>query len=56
LPRIIETVNGSTEIVLGDHDFAYVIERYIGSDAAAYFLEILEDRDNYREEIGWYDE
>ena len=50
-------VNGQFEVILSEDDFAYIVEKHMGPEAADYYKEILSKRDYYRERVGeTYDE
>ena len=45
-------VNGQFEVILSEDDFAYIVEKHMGSEAADYYREKLYERDYYREKAG----
>jgi hypothetical protein len=49
MPKMIELKNGEVETLLTELDFARLIEKHMGYDAADYFLNILDTLDWYRE-------
>ena len=55
MPRVIE-IYGAIETIFDERDFAYLIERYMGYEAADYFRELMEELDEYREEDEDYEQ
>ena len=50
MATLIEMKDGKTEVILNEQDFAYLIERDMGIDAADYFRSLMEELEVYREE------
>ena len=50
MPRVIELKDGKVETLLSERDFTYLIEKYMGYDAADVFLGLMEELETYREE------
>lgn len=48
MPMIIEMLNGATDVVISEADFAELIRRYMGDDAFAYFMSVMEELESYR--------
>lgn len=50
MPRVIELKGGKVETLLSERDFTYLIEEYMGYDAADIFRNLMEELETYREE------
>ncbi len=51
MPKVMELKDGKIEtLVTEERDFAYLIERYMGYEAADYFRSLMEELERYREE------
>lgn len=50
IPRVIELKDGKVETLLSERDFAYLIEKHIGYEAADVFRGLMEELEEYREE------
>ena len=55
MPDVIELKNGKCETLFSERDFAYLIEQYMGNEAADYFRELMCELETYREEDEDYD-
>lgn len=49
MPRVIELEDGKVKTLLSERDFTYLIEKYMGYEAADYFRELMEELEWYRE-------
>lgn len=49
MSQVIELKNGKCEALFDERDFAYLIEEYMGHEAADYFRELMEELERYRE-------
>lgn len=47
MPTVMQTSNGKVETLLTERDFAYLIEQYMGYEAA-YFRSLMEEFEHYR--------
>ncbi len=56
MPRVMELKDGKLETLFSERDFVYLIENYMGHEAADYFRSIMEELERYREEDEEYDE
>ena len=56
MPSTMELKAGKLEIIFSERDFAYLVEKYMGYEAADYFRLLMEELEDYREEYGDYDE
>lgn len=56
MPSTMELKDGKVETLFSEHDFAYLVERYMGYEAADYFRSRMEELERYREEDEKYDE
>lgn len=50
MPRVIELKDGKVETLLSERDFAYLIEKYMGYEAADIFRGLMNELEEYREE------
>lgn len=50
MPNTMELKDGRIEILLSERDFAYLVENYMGYEAAAYFRLLMQELKQYREE------
>lgn len=50
MPRVIELKDGKVEALLSERDFAYLIEKYMGYEAADVFRGLMDEPEKYREE------
>lgn len=48
--------DGKMEILFSERDFAYLVEKYMGYEAADYFRDLMKELEQYREEDEEYDE
>lgn len=55
MPMVIQLNDGKVETLLSERDFAYLIEKYMGYEAADHFRSFMEELENYREEDADYD-
>lgn len=49
MPRVIELKDGKVETLLSERDFTYLIEKYMGYDAANLFRSLMDELETYRE-------
>lgn len=56
MPSTMELKDGKVETLFSEHDFAYLVERYMGYEAADYFRPRMKELERYREEDEKYDE
>ena len=50
MSRVIELKDGKVETLLSERDFAYLIEKYMGYEAADVFRGLMDELETYREE------
>lgn len=50
MPRVIELKDGKVETLLSERDFTYLIEKYMGYEAADIFRGLMDELKTYREE------
>lgn len=50
MPRVIELKDGKVETLLSERDFAYLIEKYMGYEAADIFRCLMDELETFREE------
>lgn len=55
MPTVIKLKNEKCETLFNERDFAYLIEEYMGYEAADYFRSLMEELDSYREGDDEYD-
>ena len=51
MPTTMELKDGKLETLFSDRDFAYLVEKYMGYEAADYFRRILEENASLNEEL-----
>lgn len=52
MPRVIELLDKKVETLFNRQDFEYLIEWYMGYEAAQYFRDVIEEiEDSYNEQI-----
>lgn len=56
MPSVIELKDGKLDTLFTERDFAYLIEQYMGYEAANYFRELMEELNRYREEDEEYEQ
>lgn len=56
MPSTMELKDGRVETLFSERDFAYLVERYMGYEAADYFRSRMEMLERYREEDEDHDE
>lgn len=50
MPRVIKLVDNKVETIFSERDFAYLVEKYMGYEAADIFRGLMEELETYREE------
>lgn len=50
MPTVISLKDGKVETLFGERDFEYLIDKYMGFDAARYFRELIQDYEERIEE------
>lgn len=55
MPTVISLKDGKVETLLGEKDFEYLIDKYMGFDAVRYFRELVQDYEEQIEEARKYD-
>lgn len=56
MPSTMKLKDGKMETLFSERDFAYLVEKYMGYEAADYFRDLVEELERYREEDEEYDE
>lgn len=56
MPSVIKLKDGKCDTLFTERDFAYLIEQYMGYEAAYYFRDLMEELDRYREEDEDYEQ
>lgn len=56
MPQVIELSDKKVETILSERDFGYLIEKYMGYEAADYFRNLMEELEAYREEDADYEQ
>lgn len=56
MPRVIELKDGKCDTLFTETDFAYLVEQYMGYEAAEYFRNLMEELNRYREEDEDYEQ
>ena len=46
MPMVIELKDKKVETIFNERDFAYLIEQYMGYEAADYFRKLTEDKED----------
>lgn len=54
MAQVIELKNGKCEIMSDERDFAYLVEKNMGYEAAGYFRKLMDELESYREEDDYY--
>lgn len=55
MPNTMELKDGRIETLFSERDFAYLVEKYMGYEAADYFRSLMEELEQYREEDEEYE-
>lgn len=55
MPMVMELKDKNVETIFNERDFAYLVEQYMGHEAADYFRSLMEELEHYREEDYDYD-
>lgn len=55
MPVLIKTKDNKLETLFSERDFGYLIDKYMGCEAADYFRSLTEELEQYREEDEEYD-
>jgi len=50
MPRVIKLIDDKVETIFSERDFAYLVEKYMGYEAADIFRGLVEELETYREE------
>lgn len=50
MSRVIELKDGRVETLISERDFTYLIEKYMGYEAADVFRGLMDELETYREE------
>ena len=56
MPSTMKLKDGKMETLFSERDFVYLVEKYMGYEAADYFRDLMEELEQYREEDEEYDE
>lgn len=56
MPRVMKLKDGKMETLFSERDFAYLVGKYMGYEAADYFRDLIEELEGYREEDEEHDE
>ena len=49
MPMVMEIKDKKVETIFNERDFAYLVEQYMGHEAADYFRSLMEELEYYRE-------
>lgn len=55
MPQVIELADKKVETIFSERDFAYLVEKYMGYEAADYFRNLVNELEDYREEDADYE-
>lgn len=56
MPSVIKLMDGKVNILFTERDFGYLVEQYMGYEAAEYFRELMDELNRYREEDEDYEQ
>ena len=56
MPTVISLKDGKVETLFSERDFEYLIDKYMGFDAARYFRELVQEYKDELEEAREYDD